>query len=87
MTMAHLSIALLVRPLFLFVMSCSIRRSQVFEFGSEWEIHPIAAWIAVGYVTDRLDTRCNSNKVIQWRIPFHCCLWRKFWAHWLGPSE
>jgi len=33
MTMAHLSIALLV-----------------FEFGSEWEIHPIAAWVAVSGV-------------------------------------
>jgi hypothetical protein len=24
--------------------------SQVFEFGGEWEIHPIATWVAVRYV-------------------------------------
>jgi hypothetical protein len=87
MTMAHLSIALLVRPLHVFLRLVASLTGQVFEFGGEWEIHPIAAWIAVGYVTDRLHTRCSSNRVIQWCIPFHCCLWRKFRARWLGPSE
>ena len=30
--------------------SASNYRSQIFEFGSEWENHSIAAWVAVGYV-------------------------------------
>ena len=51
MTISHLLCALLVcPPRILLTISTSIRRSQVFEFGSEWENHPIAAWVAVRYV-------------------------------------
>ena len=51
MAISHLLCALLVcLPHMLLKTSTSIRRSQVFEFGSEWENHPIAAWVAVRYV-------------------------------------
>ena len=51
MTISHLLSALLVCPLcMLLTISTSIRRPQVFEFGSDWENHPIAAWVAVRYV-------------------------------------
>ena len=50
MTMSHLLSALLVcPPCMLSTISALIRGSQVFEFGSEWENHPIAAWVAVRY--------------------------------------
>jgi hypothetical protein len=51
MTISHLITALLVcPPRMLLTISTSIRRSQIFEFGSEWESHPIAAWVAIRYV-------------------------------------
>ena len=51
MTASHLLCALMVcPPHMLSTIRASNRRSQVFEFGSEWENHPIAAWVAVGYV-------------------------------------
>jgi MFS family permease len=51
MTISHLLTALLVcLPRILLTISTSIRRPQIFEFGSEWENHPIAAWVAVRYV-------------------------------------
>jgi hypothetical protein len=51
MTISHLLTALLVcPPRILLTISTSILRSQIFEFGSKWENHPIAAWVAVRYV-------------------------------------
>jgi hypothetical protein len=51
MTISHLLTALLVcPPRMLLTTGTSIRISQIFEFGSEWKNHPIAAWVAVRYV-------------------------------------
>ena len=61
MTISHLLCALLVcPPRMLLTISTSIGRSQIFEFGSEWENHPIAAWIAVRYVLG-----CSVQYVLQ----------------------
>jgi hypothetical protein len=48
MTMSHLLCALLVCPPH--TVRATIHKSQIFEFGKEWENHPIAGWVAVGYV-------------------------------------
>jgi hypothetical protein len=64
MTISHLLSALLVcPPRMLLTISISIRRSQVFEFGSEWENHPIAAWVAVRYVLGSVQTVRKAHKV------------------------
>jgi hypothetical protein len=64
MTMSHLLSALLVCPLhMLSTISAPIRRSQVFEFGSEWENHSIAAWVAIRYVFS-FNMCCDAHKAI-----------------------
>jgi hypothetical protein len=88
MTISHLSIALLVcPPLVSFTMRSYIRKSGLrirqrmgypsnCGLGSCWVCH-----------TDLLHTCCSANTAIQRRVPLYSCLWRKFWARWLGPSE
>ena len=48
---------------YVITISIFIRRSQVFEFGSEWENHPIAAWVAVRYVLGSVQTVHKAHKV------------------------
>jgi hypothetical protein len=62
MTMSHLLCALLVcAPHMLSTIAPSNHRSQIFEFGSEWENHSIAAWVAVGYVFNFILVQCSQG--------------------------
>jgi hypothetical protein len=36
---------------------------QIFEFGSEWDSHPITAWVAVRYVVVRSHFQREANEI------------------------
>ena len=87
MTISHLSIALLVRPPLVFMMSCYTGKSGLRvrqRMGEPPNCCLGCCWVCH---TDLLYTCCSANSAIQRCIPLHGCLWCEFWASWLGPSE
>lgn len=72
---------------------CLLGDAQIYRYEDNWASYPLAAWLAVTYVSSLLlgflasKYRHFHSNGTQLHILIHSSVRYELWSNWLGPSE